>query len=399
MAMRIETIPIEKLNPAPYNPRLDLKPGDREYDKIKRSIVEFDLVEPLVWNEATGYLVGGHQRLKVLKDLGIQDVQVSIVNIPDQNREKALNIPLNKIQGDWDWVKLKDVMQELNLADFDVTLTGFDGFDLDDLIGPKSGLTGDDAVPEAPKTAKTKINDLYILGEHRLMCGDAININHLNLLMDNKKSDLVFTDPPYNVDYEGYTEENLTIKNDKMSDQDFKKFLLDVFSSYRMILKDGGSLYICHPSLYQREFQDSLEQSGFSVRTQIIWAKNTFAWGYGRYKFQHEPIFYAYIKGQTDPWYGDKTQSTLWQENKPAANKLHPTMKPVELISRGLQNSSKAGDIVIDLFGGSGSTMIASEKLGRRCFMMEIDPIYCDVIVKRWEEFTGKEAHLVRNGT
>jgi site-specific DNA-methyltransferase (adenine-specific) len=200
--------------------------------------------------------------------------------------------------------------------------------------------------------------------------------------------------PPDNVDYEGYTEEKLTIQGDKMMPEQFQEFLESVFSSYICALKPGGSMYVCHPSSWQREFQGALELSDFEVRCQIIWAKNTFAWGFGRYKFQHEPIFYCHRKGQSDPWYGDKSQSTLWQEKKPAANRLHPTMKPVELIERALVNSSKAGDLVLDLFGGSGSTMIACEKMGRSSRLMELDPKYCDVIVKRWQDFTGKTARL-----
>jgi DNA modification methylase len=163
-------------------------------------------------------------------------------------------------------------------------------------------------------------------------------------------------------------------------------------------VKTGASVYICHSSSYQREFQNALEDAGFEVRCQIIWSKNTFAWGFGRYKFQHEPIFYGHVAGQKDPWYGDKSQSTLWQEKKPAANRLHPTMKPVELIERALVNSSKSGDLIFDPFGGSGSTMIACEKLGRKSALIELDPKYADVIVQRWEEFTGKQAILDGDG-
>ena len=203
---------------------------------------------------------------------------------------------------------------------------------------------------------------------------------------------------PYNVDYEGYTEDHLKIKNDRMSDADFKRFLEGAFRSFRTAVKPGASLYICHPSSSQREFQDALETAGFEVRCQIIWAKNTFAWGFGRYKFQHEPIFYAHVASQKDPWYGDKSQSTLWQENKPAANRLHPTMKPVELIERALANSSKSGDLVVDLFGGSGSTLIGCERRGRKARLMEIDPKYADVIIRRYQEYTAKLAVLDGGG-
>ena len=216
--------------------------------------------------------------------------------------------------------------------------------------------------------------------------------------MDGSPADLVFTDPPYNVSYDGYTEDRLTIKGDRMSAADFKQFLEAAFRSYRSVVKPGASIYICHSSSWQREFQNALESAGFEVRCQIIWAKNTFAWGFGRYKFQHEPLFYCHIAGEKDPWYGDKTQSTLWQEKKPAANRLHPTAKPVELIERALLNSSKAGDVVADLFGGSGSTLIGCERRGRHARLMEIDPKYCDVIVRRWQEFTGRQATLDGHG-
>ena len=183
-----------------------------------------------------------------------------------------------------------------------------------------------------------------------------------------------------------------------MSDAEFKQFLEAAYGACRAAAKAGASLYVCHSSSWQREFQNALKSAGFEIRCQIIWAKNTFAWGFGRHKFQHEPLFYAHVAGQRDPWYGDKSQSTLWQENKPAANRIHPTAKPVELIERALLNSSKTGDLVADLFGGSGSTLIASERRGRKARLMEIDPRYADCIVSRWEEYTGKKSVLDGDG-
>jgi DNA modification methylase len=183
-----------------------------------------------------------------------------------------------------------------------------------------------------------------------------------------------------------------------MTPGQFQQFLLATFCSYRRIVKPGASMYVCHSSSWQREFQNTMETAGFEARCQIIWAKNTFAWGFGRYKFQHEPIFYAHIVGQKDVWYGDKSQSTLWEVKKPAANRIHPTAKPVELIERALVNSSKAGDIVVDLFGGSGSTLIGGERRGRKARLMEIDPRYVDCIVRRWQEHTGKQAVLDGDG-
>jgi DNA modification methylase len=281
------------------------------------------------------------------------------------------------------------------VQEFDLALTGFDPDELASYtVQTTEGLTDEDASPAVQEFALTQAGDLWILGNHRLLCGDSTSISAVERLMDGQNADMVFTDPPYNVDYEGYTEDRLTIQGDRMDAARFSEFLRDTFASLRLATTAEASLYVCHSSSWQREFQKALEDAGFEVRCQIIWAKNTFTWGFGRYKFQHEPIFYAHVGGQSDPWYGDKSQSTLWQEKKPAANRLHPTMKPVELIERGLMNSSHPGDMVVDLFGGSGSTMIACEKTGRCARLMELDPKYCDVIVKRWQDFTGKTAHL-----
>jgi DNA modification methylase len=231
-----------------------------------------------------------------------------------------------------------------------------------------------------------------------VICGDATLLCDVDTLMAGEAMDLVFTDLPYNVDYEGYTLDRLKIKGDKMTPEQFQQFLLASFSSYRRIVKPGASMYVCHCSLWQREFQNAMEAAGFEARCQIIWAKNTFAWGFGRYKFQHEPIFYPHVAGQKDSWYGDKSQSTLWEEKKPAADRSHPTSKPVELVERALVNSSKAGDVVADLFGGSGSTLIGCERRGRKARLMEIDPKYADCIVRRWQEYTGKLAVLDGDG-
>jgi DNA modification methylase len=284
---------------------------------------------------------------------------------------------------------------------FDVSLLGFEDAELARLLAAQEaaeGLTDEDAVPELPERPISVLGDLWILGSHKLLVGDATNQADVAKLMSGEAADLVFTDPPYNVDYRGYTEDRLTIKGDQMSDADFKKFLEAAFRLYRALVKPGASLYVCHSSSWQREFQNALEAAGFEVRCQIIWAKNTFAWGFGRYKYQHEPIFFAHVADQKDCWYGDKSQSTLWTEKKPAANRIHPTAKPVELIERALLNSTKAGDIVADLFGGSGSTLIGCERRGRHARLMEIDPKYADCIVRRFQEYAGKQAVLDSDG-
>ncbi len=234
---------------------------------------------------------------------------------------------------------------------------------------------------------------------HVLYCGDATSEADVERLMAGDKADMIFTDPPYSVNYEGYTEEKLKIQNDNMSDDEFKQFLTDAFANYQVVCKDEAGLYVCHGSIYQREFQNALENAGFEIRCQIIWCKNTFAWGFGRYKFRHEPIFYAHVKGKSDSWYGDKTQNTVWDVDKPSASKLHPTTKPIELIEHALINSSKPHDIVVDLFGGSGSTLIACERMDRICMMMELSEQYSQVIVQRYIDYTGRNDVVVeRNG-
>jgi DNA modification methylase len=229
-----------------------------------------------------------------------------------------------------------------------------------------------------------------------VLCGDATVQADVERLMSGDAADLVFTDPPYGVDYEGYTDQHLKIQGDSLNAKQLQQFLSDAFHCCRGIVKPGASLYVCHSSSRQREFQHALEAAGFAIRCQLIWAKNTFAWGFGRYKFQHEPIFYGYVAGQKDAWYDDRCQSTLWEQNKPAANRIHPTAKPIELVERALANSSRVGDLVVDLFGGSGSTLIACERKGRKARLMEIDPKYTDCIVRRWQDHTGRCA--VREG-
>ena len=374
---------------AEYNPRQLTKD---QYNNLKDSLKRFGLVDPLIINKnkkRKNILVGGHQRLKIAREIGMDNIPCVEVDL-SLNEEKELNIRLNKNVGEWDYDSLANYFDVDDLVDW--------GFSDDELQfyedEPEQGLIEDDEIPEVEE-AITKQGDLWILGEHRLLCGDATKKEDVDMLMDGEKADMVFTDPPYNVDYEGYTEEKLTIKSDAMSEDEYIKFLSDTFMNYKNTVKGGGSLYVCHASSWQMETEQALKDHKIEVRNQIIWGKNTFAWGFGRYKFQHEPIFYCHIKGKSDNWYGNKSQSTLWLENKPVANKLHPTMKPVEIVLRATDNSSKDGDLIIDFFLGSGTTLIACEKTNRKCYGMELDPHYCDVIVKRWEEFTGKKAERV----
>lgn len=364
---------------------------------VAKAIQTFGFNVPLIL-DGKNEIIAGHCRLESAKMLGLTHVPCIVKTDLNAEKVKAYRLLDNKLnESMWDRAMAAEDVREMGVEGVGLLEIGYDDSEIRELMGDikTAGLTDDDAIPDVPKKAKSSLGDIYLLGDHRLMCGDSTEGAHVIKLMDGVKADLVFTDPPYNVDYEGYTDDNLKIQNDKMSDDEFRKFLHAAFLSYRAASKDGVAVYVCHPDWFQREFQTGLEAAGFAVRTTIVWVKNTFGWGFSRYKFQHEGVLYAHVQGEKDPWYGDKTQSTVWEENKPTANRLHPTMKPVELVMRAITNSSKSGDVVLDLFGGSGSTMIASEKMKRRAYLMELDPKYVDVIVQRWEEFTGKKARLV----
>jgi len=371
-------------------------------DKVAASIKEFGWQQPIVV-DAEDVIIVGHTRLRAAQKLGLAVVPVHLATnlTPAQVKSYRLLDNRSHEEATWDLELLASELAELQASDTDLMLTGFDQDEIDRLLADQistEGLTDEDAVPVVPDEPVTRSGDVWILGGHRLLCGDSCDEGSVVKLLGDSRADLVFTDPPYNCDYQGYTAEKLKIQGDKLSSEDFRLFLNRAFQCCRVAVKTGASVYICHSSSFQREFQNALEAVGFQVRCQIIWSKSTFGWGFGRYKFQHEPIFYGHVAGQKDPWYGDKSQSTLWQEKKPAANRLHPTMKPVELIERALVNSSKAGDLVFDPFGGAGSTMIACEKLGRKSALIELDPKYADVIVQRWLEFTGNEAFLENTG-
>lgn len=397
--LRIERWPIERLIPFETNPRTHTS---EQVAQIAASIQEFGWTNPILAG-ADGDIIAGHGRLLAARELKMSEVPVIVLAHLSQAQKRALVIADNQLalNAGWDDEILRVQLAALQDAEFDLNVIGFDDDELARLLAAEdsaNSLTDEDAVPEVPDAPVTVPGDLWILGDHRLYVGDATVHDDIDRLMAGEAADLVFTDPPYNVGYEGYTDDRLKIRGDRMSAEEFRAFLARTFASYRQIVKAGASLYVCHSSSWQRDFQNALEVAGFEVRCQIIWAKNTFAWGFGRYKFQHEPIFYAHVAGETDPWYGDRSQSTLWAEKKPAANRIHPTAKPVELIERALLNSSKAGDTVVDLFGGSGSTLIGCLRRGRKARLMEIDPGYADCICRRFEEYTGTPAVLADDG-
>ena len=392
--MQIEKKNVKELLPADYNPRKDLKPGDPEYEKLKRSIEQFGYVEPVIWNEQTGRVVGGHQRLKVLIDMGITEVDVVVVSLSDE-KEKALNIALNKISGAWDNEKLALVIADLQGTDFDVSLTGFDPEELDDLFRDdvKNGVKEDDfdVDAELEKPCFSKAGDLWLLGDHRLFCGDSTNPETFDLLMNGKKANLVVTDPPYNVNYEGSAGK---IKNDSMAEDQFEQFLLDAYLQMEAAMADDASIYVFHSDSHGLAFRKAFDAAGFYLSGCCIWKKQSLVLGRSPYQWQHEPVLFGWKKKGKHQWYTGRKESTIWEFDKPKKNGDHPTMKPVALMSYPIMNSTMTGCLVLDPFGGSGSTLIACEQTGRVCYTVELDEKFCDVIVNRYRDQVGTAAKI-----
>jgi len=394
--MDIQKIPLEMIRSAAYNPRKDLKPGDLDYEKLKKSMGEFDFIEPLVWNKRSGNLVGGHQRLKVLQEWGKTEVDCSVVDL-DDTKEKALNLALNKISGEWDNPLLKDLLLELDTGAFDIEITGFDMDEIaalmNQLFVPEEGKTEDDHIPEATESICKK-GDLWKLGNHRLFCGDATVITDVEKLMGGEKADMVFTDPPYGVDYHGGTINDKQRNGIKGDATDSKELYRDALSNAVITTKAKAAFYIWFASSHIVTTAMALRDAGLRHKALIIWHKTNAGFGSlnHHYKQKHEPCFYMSKQGEAELWCGPSNEVTVWDIARDGRNEYHLTQKPVALPERAIGNSSHLNDIVLDLFGGSGSTLIACEKLCRRCFMMEIDEHYCDVIIKRYEDFTGKQA-------
>jgi len=389
--MQIEKLKTELLIPADYNPRKDLKPGDPEYEKLKRSIKQFGYVEPVIWNKTTSHVVGGHQRLKVLLDMGISEVECVVIEM-NEEKEKALNIALNKISGDWDKDKLMLLIADLQGADFDVSLTGFEPAELDALFKDslKNGIHEDDfdVDAELQNPALTKQGDVWKLGQHRLVCGDSTKADTFTLLMEGKLANLVVTDPPYNVNYEGSAGK---IKNDNMENEAFYAFLLSAFQNTEVAMAKDASIYVFHADTEGLNFRKAFSDAGFYLSGTCIWKKQSLVLGRSPYQWQHEPVLFGWKKSGKHNWYADRKQTTIWEFEKPKKNADHPTMKPVALVAYPILNSSLSNCIVLDPFGGSGSTLIACEQTDRVCYTVELDEKYCDVIVKRYIEQVGVE--------
>lgn len=397
--MEVRKIPIEQLMPAKYNPRKDLKPGDPEYEKLARSMAEFGYVEPIIWNERTGNIVGGHQRFKVLKSQGVDSVECVVVDM-DEAKEKTLNIALNKISGDWNNEALSSLFFDLNTLGINLLNTGFDEKEINDLLHPVASIADDDFVVGAalPETPVSQLGDLWLLGKHRLMCGDSTSAEAVQRLMDGGKARMVFTDPPWNVDY-GHSENprwksgtDRQILNDKMSTEAFGAFLLQAFTCMREVSEPGCMTYVVMSAQEWGNLMQVMASLGYHWSSTIIWVKDSLVLSRKDYHTQYEPLWYGWLEGTRCCPLKDRKQSDVWEIPRPKVSLEHPTMKPVPLVAKALVNSSKYGDTVLDLFGGSGTTLIAAEQTGRECRMMELDPKYCDVIIARWENLTGKKA-------
>ena len=395
--MEIKELPLKDLKPAVYNPRKKLKKGDKEYEKIKQSLLKFGYVDPIIVNEDLT-VIGGHQRLTVLKDLDYETAKCVIVDLPKED-EKALNIALNKITGQWDEALLADLLLDLQESDFNLDLTGFEPPEIDDILSNvhDKELSEDefDVEEELKKPTVSRHGDIWQLGKHRVICGDSTKAETYKQLLDDRKANLVVTDLPSNLDVE---DKAGTILNDNMSDGDFYQFLLSMFTQVENHMETDASIYVFHADTEGLNFRKAFKDAGFYLSGCCIWKKNSLVLGRSPYQWQHEPCLYGWKKKGKHQWFSDRKQTTIWEYDRPKSSKDHTTMKPIQLMAYPIQNSSMRGTIVLDPFLGSGSTLIAADQTGRVCYGIELDEKFVDVIVKRYIEVTGDtEVTVQRN--
>ena len=391
--MQIKLAEISTIKPYENNPR---KLSEQAIEKVAMSLKEYGFRQPIVVDKDM-VIVAGHTRFRASKKLGLKQVPISVIDNLSEEQINAYRIADNRTaeESEWDSELLKMEIKELEAKDFKLDLLGFNEDQLNDMLfEEKQGLTDEDEVPEAPEEPISKLGDIWILGKHKLICGDSTILNNYEKLFNENKADLLMTDPPYNVDYEGKTKDKLTIQNDSKNDDDFLQFLTDAFNNCAIHLKLGCSFYIFHSDWYGLEFRQSIKNSDLELKQNLIWAKNSMVMGRQDYQWQHEPCLYGWKRGASHSWYSDRKQTTIIKYDRPSKSKLHPTMKPVGLVEYLIKNSSKQEDIILDPFLGSGTTIIACEKQSRICYGFELEPKYCDVIIKRWENFTGKKAKL-----
>ena len=395
MNRKLEWRQIADLIPYARNARTH---SDEQVAQIAASIKEFGWTNPILVDGENG-IIAGHGRLAAARKLGNTEVPVIELTGLSEAQKRAYILADNKLalNAGWDTDMLIEELKELKEMDFDLELTGFSDKEISDfLVEEVEGLTDEDAVPDVPEEPKTKLGDIYQLGKHRLMCGDSCSLTDMEKLCDGQPVDMWLTDPPYNVAYEGKTKDALKIQNDSMGDDQFRQFLRDAYVTADLVMKAGAVFYIWHADSEGYNFRGAAHDAGWKVRQCLIWKKSTMVMGRQDYHWKHEPCLYGWKEGAGHLWATDRKQTTILEFDKPSRNGEHPTMKPVALFEYQMLNNTKGGDIVLDSFGGSGTTLLAAEKHGRYARLMELDPKYCDVIVKRWEDFTGKKAKLVR---
>jgi len=408
-ADQVEKWDIEKLIPYARNARTH---SDEQVGQIAASIREWGWTTPVLVDEDGG-IIAGHGRTMAAKRLGMREVPVMVARGWSDEKKRAYVLADNKlaINAGWDESMLALELKELGETGFDLDLTGFSLDEINALtpIEVEPGLTDEDAVPEAPDEPTTRLGDIWILGHHRLMCGDSTSIDAVEKLMNGSLADLVVSDPPYGVSYADKNKSlnsvnkgnrNQTpIKNDHLKDGALEDFFLGAFSAIFIAIKPGAPFYIFAPQGGEQMMMMMMmmQKASLPVRHELIWVKNNHVLGRADYHYKHEPVLYGWKEGAGHPWYGERSKFSIWNVNRPNQSKLHPTMKPVELLEIPINNSSKGQDVVLDLFGGSGSTLIACEKTARQCRMMELDPKYCDVIIKRWQDYTGNQAIHAKN--
>ncbi|WP_144728501.1 site-specific DNA-methyltransferase [Extensimonas perlucida] len=396
LADKLEHWPIERLLPYIRNARTH---SEAQIAQIAASIAEFGFTAPILAG-SDGVIVAGHGRLAAARKLGLASVPVVVLEHLTPTQRRALVIADNKIaeNAGWDEELLRLELAELQEADFDLALTGFDAAELLEIMAGEEttaeGHTDEDAAPEVPVTPVSKPGDVWIMGKHRLLCGDSTDDASYDTLLGSERVAMIFQDPPYNVDYANTAKDKLRgtnrpILNDNLGDG-FQDFLLAAFKP--ALARCNGAVYVAMSSSELDTLQAAFRAAGGKWSTFIIWAKNTFTLGRSDYQRQYEPILYGWPEGTTRHWCGDRDQGDVWHFNKPRVNDLHPTMKPVELVERAIRNSSRPGDVVLDPFGGSGTTLIAAEKSGRQARLIELDPKYVDTIVRRWQDYAGAQA-------
>lgn len=394
----VQKQPIESLIPYARNSRTH---SDEQVAQIAASIREWGFTTPVLIDDE-GSIIAGHGRVMAARKLGLSEVPVLIASGWTDAQKRAYVIADNKLalNAGWDQDMLALELGELGDLDFDLGLTGFTDEEIPALIPEEltEGLTDPDNASAVQENPVTVPGEVWVMGKHRLLCGDSTSVDDLAKLTQGSLVDMWLTDPPYNVAYEGGTKEKLTIKNDSMGDDQFRQFLRDAYTAADTVMKPGAVFYIWHADKEGLNFRLACRDAGWQVRQQLIWKKSSLVLGRWDYQSKHEPCLYGWKDGAGHLWAADRKQTTILEFDKPTRNGEHPTMKPVALFEYQLLNNTKGGDIVLDSFGGSGTTLIAAEKNGRTAMIMELDPKYCDVIIKRWQDFTGQQATLESTG-